>query len=119
MTGVLEAFLAEAGGGLRALVVTVAAGRLGKAFSLFENVSSQWLNEAASLSDTPGYVMCMDSNGNIILAVAVKERALPLSDVRSSTQTASASTDPLSNFFASPRLREDEGDPIRESMETA
>ncbi|MCY4148832.1 MAG: restriction endonuclease, SacI family [Gammaproteobacteria bacterium] len=89
MTGVLEAFLAEASGGLRALVVTSAAMTvLGKAFSLFENVSSQGLNEADSLSGAPGDVMCMDSDGSIVLVVEVKDRALTLSDVRSSTQKA-------------------------------
>ncbi len=94
MIHVLGAFLAEASGGLRALVVTVATMTvLGNAFSLFENVLSQGLNEADSLSGAPGDVMCIDSNGNIVLAIEVKDRALTLSDVRSSTQKARALTD--------------------------
>ncbi len=121
MIRVLKAFLAETSGGLRALVLTVAAMTvLGNAFSLFENVSSQGLNEADSLSGAPGDVMCMDSNGNIILAVEVKDRALTLSDVRNSTQKARTSADPFSNLlFASPRIREDERDSIRKNIETA
>ena len=49
MLRVLEAFLNEASGGLRPLVVAAALKAvLGRAFSLFETVSSQGLNEADS-----------------------------------------------------------------------
>ena len=76
MLRVLEAFLAEASGGLRPLVVTAAMMTvLGRAFSLFANVSSQGLNEADSSAWAPGDVMCRDCNGNMLLAIEVKDRA--------------------------------------------
>ena len=121
MLRVLEAFLSEASGGLRPLVVTAATMTvLGRAFSLFTNVSSQGLNEADSSTGAPGDVICMDPNGNMMLAIEVKDRALTLADVRGSTQKARASTDLLSNLlFASPSIRDDEQDAIRENMEMA
>ncbi len=121
MIRVLEEFLAEASGGLRPLVVTAAMMTvLGRAFSLFANVLSQGLNESDSSTGAPGDVMCMDSNGNMVLAIEVKDRALTLADVRGSIQKARASTDPLSNLlFASPSIRDDERDVINENMEAA
>ena len=121
MLRVLEAFLAEASGGLRPLVVTAAMmDVLGRAFSLFASVSSQGLNEADSSTGAPGDVMCLDDSCNMVLAIEVKDRALTLADVRSSTQKARASKDPLSNLlFAAPSVRDDERDEIRENMETA
>lgn len=59
---------------------------LGHGFSLFASVSSQGLNEADSSTGAPGDVMCKDSNGNMILAIEVKDRALTLANVRGSTQ---------------------------------
>ncbi len=121
MIRVLEAFLSDASGGLRPLVVTAALMTiLGRGFSLFANVSSQGLNEADSSSGAPGDVMCKDEDGNIILAIEVKDRNLTLADVRSSTQKARASSDPLSNLlFASPSIRDDQREAICETMETA
>ena len=121
MLRVLEAFLAEASGGLRPLVVTAAMMTvLGRAFSLFASVSSQGLNEADSSTGAPGDVMCQDCNGNTLLAIEVKDRALTLADVRTSMQKTRASADPLSNLlFASPSIRTDERDDIRESIDAA
>ena len=65
-------------------------------------------------------MMCLDKSGNMVLAIEVKDRALTLADVRSSTQKARASADPLSNLlFALPSIREDERNAIRENMEAA
>lgn len=121
MIRILEEFLAEASGGLRPLVVTVAMMTvLGRAFPLFASVLSQGLNEADSSSGAPGDVMCMDSNGNMVLAIEVKDRALTLADVRSSIQKARASTYPLSNLlFASPSIQDDDRDAINQNMESA
>ncbi len=121
MLRVLETFLSEASKGLRPLVVTAAMmAVLGRAFSLFANVSSQGLNEADSSTGAPGDVMCLDDSGNMVLAIEVKDRALTLADVRASTQKARASTDPLSNLlFAAPSIRDDEQDAVHENIETA
>lgn len=121
MLRILETFLSEASKGLRPLVVTAAMmAVLGRAFSLFANVSSQGMNEADSSTGAPGDIMCLDGNGNMLLAIEVKDRALTLADIKGSTQKARASTDPLSNLlFAAPSIRDDEQDIVRKNMETA
>ncbi|MCY3878976.1 MAG: restriction endonuclease, SacI family [Rhodobacteraceae bacterium] len=121
MLRTLEAFVGEPSGGLRPLVVTAAmVSVLGRAFSIFAEVSSQGLNEADSMTGAPGDVICLDDDGKTVLAIEVKDRALTLADVRSSTRKARASSDPLSNLlFATPSVREDELGAIRQNMETA
>ena len=121
MLRILETFISEQSGGLRPLAVTAAMmDVLGCAFSIFTQVSSQGLNEADSSTGAPGDVMCMDSNGEMVLAVEVKDRSLTLADARSSTRKARESSDPLSNLlFVAPNIREDERDSVRENMETA
>ena len=117
----LELFLGEPSGGLRPLAVTAAMMVvLGRAFSLFERVASQGVNEADSLTGAPGDVMCYDDGDNMVLAVEVKDRALTLSDVRSSTRKAREASGNLSNLlFATPGIRGSECDQIHESMATA
>ena len=117
----LVAFLGEPSGGLRPLAVTAAMMRvLGRAFSLFSRVESQGVNEADSLTGAPGDVMCYDDSDNMVLAVEVKDRALTLSDVRSSTRKARESSAGLSNLlFAAPAIQAAESDRIQESMATA
>ncbi len=121
MLGALETFLAEASGGLRPLVVTAAMmAVLGRSFSIFESVTSQGLNESDSSGGVPGDVMCFDGSGNLVLAVEVKDRALTMADIRSSTRKARASSDPLSSLlFATSDVREDEREEIRRNVETA
>ncbi len=121
MLRALEKFIAEPSGGLRPLAVTAAMmAVLGQAFSIFAEVSSQGLNEADSSTGAPGDVVCLDNNGEMVLAVEVKDRALTLADVRSSTRKARASNDPLrSLLFAAPHIQEDEQNAIRENMEAA
>ena len=121
MLRTLEAFIGESSGGLRPLAVTAAMmAVLGRAFSIFADVSSQGLNEADSSTGAPGDVMCRDGGGRLVLAIEVKDRALTLADVRDSARKARASTDPLSNLlFAAPDIREDERGEIRGNMETA
>ena len=120
MLRVLDAFVAEPSGGLRPLAVTAAMmAVLGRAFSIFASVSSQGLNEADASKGAPGDVMCMDGDGEMVLAVEVKDRALTLADVRGSTSKAKASTETLGNLlFATPSIRNDELDAIREIIET-
>ena len=121
MLHVLDAFFAEPSGGLRPLAVTAAMmAVLGRAFSIFASVSSQGLNEADASTGSPGDVMCLGGDGNMVLAVEVKDRALTLADVRGSTGKARAATDPLRNLlFATPSVRDDELDAIRQNIEAA
>ena len=63
---------------------------------------------------------CMDENGNTVLAIEVKDRALTLADVRSSTQKARTFHDPLSNLlFVTSSIRDDDREEIRQNVETA
>ncbi|MCY4259735.1 MAG: restriction endonuclease, SacI family, partial [Rhodobacteraceae bacterium] len=88
--------------------------------SIFESVTSQGLNESDSSGGVPGDVMCFDGSGNLVLAVEVKDRALTMADIRSSTRKARASSDPLSSLlFATSDVREDEREEIRRNVETA
>ena len=121
MLHVLEAFFSVKSGGLRPLAVTAAMmAVLGRAFSIFASVSSQGLNEADSSTGAPGDVMCLADDGSMVLAVEVKDRALTLADVRSSTGKARAATDPLRTLlFATPSVRDDELNAIHENIEEA
>lgn len=121
MIRVLEVFLEESSGGLRPLVVTAAMMTvIGRAFSIFASVSSQGLNEADSSTGAPGDVICLDDQSNTVLAVEVKDRALTLADVRSSTRKARAAKDPLKNLlFAAPRIKENEKNEIQKNMQDA
>lgn len=118
---VLETFLAKASGGLRPLVVTAALmAVLGRAFSIFARVSSQGINEADASTGAPGDVMCLDGDGNIVLAVEVKDHSLTLADIRGSTRKARASADPLRKLlFAAPDIQETENEKIQEAMADA
>ncbi len=118
---IMESFLADASGGLRPLAVATAMMIVcGRAFSIFESVSSQGLNEADSSSGVPGDVMCFDNSGSLVMVVEVKDRFLTVADVRSSTGKARTSTEPFSSLlFATPGIQGDERGEIRHNMETA
>ena len=78
------------------------------------------MNEADSPTGAPGDVTCFNSNGDIVLAVEVKDRALTLSDVRSSTRKARESSESLSNLlFATGGIRDRERSQIHESVAAA
>ena len=117
----LEEYFREPSGGLRPLVITAAMMEvLGEGFSIFSRVTSQGINEADAASGAPGDVMCYDAEDNLVLAVEVKDRALKLSDVRSSTRKAQKSISSLSNLlFAAPKIHDQEKDSIFNSIETA
>ncbi len=113
----LESFLGEPSGGHRALATTTALMEvLGKGFSIFSRVESQGLNEADAARGAPGDVMCFADDGNMVLAIEVKERVLTLADVRASTRKARESDAALSNLlFATPGIREQDQATISES----
>ena len=109
LESLVAAFLGEPSGGLRPLAVSAALFRtLGEAFRLFSEVRSQGINEADSASGMPGDVMCFDHDGNIYLAVEVKDTNLTLAHVQEASRKAKQSKDVLSNFlFAVPGIRQD------------
>ena len=117
LRGTLDAFLSEPSGGHRALAMTAALmGTLGEGFSIFARVKAQGVNEADAVSGAPGDVMCYDHDGNMVLAVEVKDRALTLADVRASTRKARESDAALSNLlFAAPGIREQDRSTIHDS----
>lgn len=121
MLELIRSFVSETSGGLRPLAVTAAMmAVLGRAFSIFTSISSQGLNEADSASGALGDIMCLDSSGNIILAIEVKDRALTLADVRSATMKAETPVDSLRNLlFVSQGIRSDERDIIFENIKIA
>ena len=120
MIGALDAFLSEPSGGFRALAVTTAMmGVLGDGFSLFVRVEAQGLNEADAASGAPGDVMCYGPDGDMVLAVEVKDRELTLSDVRSSTRKARETDAALTSLlFATPGVKRQDDEAIRESAAT-
>lgn len=107
---IVASFLGEPSGGLRPLAVSAALFRvLGEAFRLFSEIRSKGINEADSASGVPGDVMCLDGDGNISLAVEVKDTSLTLAHVQEANLKAKQSSDGLSNFlFAVPGIRQDD-----------
>ncbi len=104
----LVAYLSEPSGGHRPLAVATAMMRvLGEGFSIFARIDAQGLNEADAAGGAPGDVMCYDEDDRMVLAVEVKDRALTLADVRSSTRKAREAPVALTNLlFAVPGIGE-------------
>ena len=115
MLVLLEEYLDEASGGFRPLAVAVSLMNvLGRAFSIFGQVKSQKVNEADSQAGVPGDVMCYDQDGEIALAIEVKDRDLTLADVRTSTVKAQKSERSVYNLlFVSPNLKDADSDEIQ------
>lgn len=80
---VLSQFLKSKSGGLRLQAVTVALLKtLGGRFAMFESVSSSKTNAADASTGGVADLECLDSKGNIVLAVEVKDRQLTLRHVQ-------------------------------------
>lgn len=80
---VIDLFVADRTGGLRLQAVVVAlfrtiAGRL----QLFTEVRSNHINAADASTGNSADLECLDSNGNIVLAIEVKDRNLRLRPVQ-------------------------------------
>ena len=74
-------YISEQSGGERPQIVAAALLRtIGDGFGIFDRVSRQGINEADSASDSPGDILCY-FQGNLVLAVEVKDRNLELHDV--------------------------------------
>ncbi len=118
---ILREFLADSSGGLRPLVVATALMRIfGEGFSLFSRVESQGINEADAASGALGDIMCHAEDGNILLAIEVKDRELTLTDTDASIRKSRQSGDSLSNLlFAAPRIRQHDRESIETSIQSA
>lgn len=108
LENLVTSFLQESSGGLRALAVATALFRtVGEGFNLFADVMSQGINEADAAAGTPGDIVCYDDEGNICLAVEVKDAHLTLNHVEQTSWKAKTSSHGLSNvLFATSGVRE-------------
>ena len=79
--GAVAQYLDEPSGGERPQIIVAALMRIiGNKFGLFDQVIRQAINEADAVSGRPGDVVCY-LDGEEVLAVEVKDRALELQDV--------------------------------------
>ena len=113
LASVLTSFLDQPSNGLRPLVVTTALmSTLGKAFGLFPRVESQGLNEPDAARGTPADVMCYGPDGDLRLAVEVKDRELTMVDLDSTL--AKARRNELANvMFTAPGVRQQDKDEVQ------
>ena len=109
----IDGFLAGRSQGLRPLVVATALMRtLGEAFALFPRVEGQGLNEPDAARGMPADVMCYGPDGELRLAVEVKDRDLTLVDVEA-TLTKSRRHRLTNVLFAAPGVRERDSAAVR------
>ena len=113
----LDAFLRTPSGGFRPLAVTTALLRtLGDAFTLFDRVEAQGINEADAPSGAPGDILCYCHNepARICLVVEVKDIDLTLAHVRSSSLKAKQADAGLTSLlFTVPGVRPADAEDIQ------
>ena len=116
----LREFLGEQSGGLRPLVVATSLMKiLGRAFSLFTRVKAQGLNEADTHAGVSGDIMCYRAD-EIVLVVEVKDHALTLADVQSTTKKIWSSVDQISSLvFVTGGVSAHDKSSIADSMSNA
>ena len=114
---ILEAFLSTPSGGFRPLAVTTALLRtLGDAFTLFDRVEAQGINEADAPTGAPGDILCYchDEPKRICLVVEVKDIDLTLAHVRSSSLKAKQADAGLTSLlFTVPDVRPADAEDIQ------
>lgn len=116
MCDLLDAFLAVSSQGLRPLIVATALMRtLGEAFALFPRVESQGLNEPDAARGMPADIMCYGPDGQLRLAVEVKDRNLTLVDVEA-TLTKARNSGLANVVLAAPGIRQRDGDAVRSRL---
>lgn len=113
----VAAFLAEGSGGDRGLSVAAALFEtFGKFFGLYNEVRRAVINASDSSTGLTADIECLDDDGNLKLAIEVKERNLTLTDVRSAIQKARQSE--IREFlFNSPKSNPAEDTDIDELIE--
>jgi len=82
-------FLSESSGGDRGLAVAAALFEtFGKYFQLYSEIKRNVINASDQSTGLAGDIECVDENGNLRLAIEVKERNLTLTDVRTAITKA-------------------------------
>lgn len=101
---IIGKFLAESSGGDRGLSIAAALFKtFGKFFGLYSDVRRYVINASDVSTGSAGDIECLDADGNIRLAIEVKERNLTLTDVKSAVLKARKSSIP-DFLFSSPRI---------------
>jgi hypothetical protein len=85
----VESFLKEGSGGDRGLAVAAALFEtIGEFFQLYSEVRREVINASDTSTGLTADIECLDKNGELKLAIEVKERNLTLTDVRSAVLKA-------------------------------
>ncbi len=85
----VKIFLSESSGGDRGLAVAAALFEtFGKYFQLYSEIKRNVINASDQSTGLAGDIECVDENGNLRLAIEVKERNLTLTDVRTTITKA-------------------------------
>lgn len=113
----IKTFLSESSGGDRGLSVAAALFQVfGKYFGLYSEVRRYVINASDTSSGSAADIECFDSDGNLKLAIEVKERNLTLIDVKSAIQKARKAT--IQEFlFDSPKIHPNDSEDIAELFE--
>lgn len=101
---IIGRFLSEASGGDRGLATAAALFEtFGKHFGIYAEVRRFAINASDTSTGSTADIECIDSEGNLRLAIEVKERSLTLIDVKSAVVKARKSS--IQEFlFNSPRI---------------
>lgn len=110
-------FLNEASGGDRGLSVAAALFKtFGKFFGIYSDVTRHMINASDASTGATGDIECYDENGNLKLAVEVKERSLTLTDVKAGL--IKARKESLQELlFNTPTIKTDETSDIADLFE--
>ena len=86
---IVAIFLSEGSGGDRGLSVAAALFQtFGKFFQIYSEVSRHVINASDQSTGSTGDIECLDAEGNIKLAIEVKERNLTLIDIKGGIRKA-------------------------------
>lgn len=114
---IVSKFLSEPSGGDRSLSVTAALFEtLGVFFGLYSTVKRYVINAADSATGSTADIECYGANGDLRLAIEVKERDITLTDVRAAVKKARKSS--LTELlFSAPAFDPNEESEIQELFE--
>lgn len=114
-----EDFLSNKSGGDRALALVGALfDVIGMRFKLFAQVNRARINASDEASGQAADLECLDEDGNIVLAVEVKDRALKLADVEG-TLTKARHRSIREILFAAPKVDTHDNSEIKTRISTA
>ena len=114
---IIGKFLAESSGGDRGLSVAAALFQtFSKIFGIYSEVRRYVINASDASTGSAADIECLDGDGNLRLAIEVKERNLTLTDVKSAVLKARKSS--IQDFlFNSPRISPGESAEISDLFE--